>query len=418
VDSGTGVGGVILVTDTLIENCMHEGVALSNTEPNTVAGTDVVDDEAVSSHKTVVIKNTAIQFCQQGVEVGFSTAGLQVAVQQSMIAHCTVGVRYGDSYGWQVSGYFTVQHTAFANNRQDWVVLNGVDYHPQLWHPRLVLDSCLFGGELSQSFDARSCESQQNASVWSIHAQHSLAEGLCISTRHFGQRTGPLRLAGVRCSNVDSVLMWSSLPELHIVIFWSHVSDSARGVALRYLQWYGDANHMDIVDIVTVSPPYPAGLNEAWYQQFYGHSYYATTFDGITWHGMTGSKGSKQFIAVVLQDNTPQYSNHIGKGLVNVKLTTLKKMLRRIVGGWEDWKQSLQVFCAMVCEFASLKPMSLLCCSVDSWSTLQKPEQKASTISTSLVSGESWKQRNLGCGHALLGVTVRHVWCVGWRLVA
>ncbi|KEG10643.1 hypothetical protein DQ04_03471030 [Trypanosoma grayi] len=95
-------GGSLVVHNTIIEACMHEGVALSTER---------------GVQRVVVVAHTVLQHCQQCVESGY-TAGLHTAaVTSCLIQHCAVGVRYGDNYHWShCDGEMMVHNTTIAHN--------------------------------------------------------------------------------------------------------------------------------------------------------------------------------------------------------------------------------------------------------------------------------------------------------------
>ena len=49
-----------------------------------------------------MVRDTVIVGCQQGVELGFSTALLSVDVGRTLFVGNDIGLRVGDNYGWQV----------------------------------------------------------------------------------------------------------------------------------------------------------------------------------------------------------------------------------------------------------------------------------------------------------------------------
>ncbi|RNF25804.1 uncharacterized protein Tco025E_02059 [Trypanosoma conorhini] len=103
IDSGAkGNGGSLVVHNTIVEGCMHEGVALS-------AGP--------KSRREVVISHTLVQCCQQGIESGYSSTQHTTSITASLVRRCAVGVRYGDNYHWShCDGRLTLQNTTLAQN--------------------------------------------------------------------------------------------------------------------------------------------------------------------------------------------------------------------------------------------------------------------------------------------------------------
>ncbi|RNF00055.1 hypothetical protein TraAM80_07831 [Trypanosoma rangeli] len=118
IDSGAkGGGGSLVVHNTIVESCMHEGVALS------------ADSK---SHRDVVISHTIVQYCQQGIESGYTSTQHTASIMASLIQHCTVGVRYGDNYHWShCDGRLTLQNTTLAHNE-----VNVMNYERQYQTPK------------------------------------------------------------------------------------------------------------------------------------------------------------------------------------------------------------------------------------------------------------------------------------------
>lgn len=134
----------------MFEHCLHEGIALSNVEPGTVAGRDVVPDHEARDSKRVLIEYCSVAHCQQGIELGFSSAGLTATIRDSILTHNVVAVRYGDGYGWQAAGFLLVERVVFRHNAQDWLNLNpaaGSNPHAGL---RTAFSSCWFSAPMTR----------------------------------------------------------------------------------------------------------------------------------------------------------------------------------------------------------------------------------------------------------------------------
>ncbi len=119
-------------------------------EPGTVAGRDVVPDHEARDNKRVLIEYCSVAHCQQGIELGFSSAGLRATVRDSILTHNVVAVRYGDGYGWQAAGFLFVERVVFKHNAQDWLNLNpaaGSDPHPGL---RTAFSGCWFSARMTR----------------------------------------------------------------------------------------------------------------------------------------------------------------------------------------------------------------------------------------------------------------------------
>jgi len=103
IDSGSSGGGEVIIEDSILEACFHEGVALSNKD----------------SIKHQTITNTIIRNCGQGIELGYSSEGHKVLVDHCLLMDNFVGLRYGDNYGWIVEGSMDVTNSISMNNVRD-----------------------------------------------------------------------------------------------------------------------------------------------------------------------------------------------------------------------------------------------------------------------------------------------------------
>lgn len=72
--------------------------------------------------------DSVIRDCQQGVELGFSTYLMQAVVQGCLIMENSVGVRWGDNYGWPTAGRLWVVHSAIINNHENIVNRHRLTY--------------------------------------------------------------------------------------------------------------------------------------------------------------------------------------------------------------------------------------------------------------------------------------------------
>lgn len=94
----------VLVDGVFIKGFFHEGIAGS------------------SGHR-IVVQNSVIQECEQGVEAGYGSP--EVIVDHCLITKNKVGLRYGDDYDWDVLGILKVTNTISVMNK-DANVLNYV----------------------------------------------------------------------------------------------------------------------------------------------------------------------------------------------------------------------------------------------------------------------------------------------------
>eukprot|EP00759_Apiculatamorpha_spiralis_P056736 PhF_6_TR8294/c0_g1_i1/m.12763 len=101
IDTG-GDTGSLTVTDSYIERCQHEGIALSS------------DDVA---NRIVKIERSTIRQCQQGIESGYSHKGHKAYVTQSIVEDNYIGIRYGDNYhNKPEAGILHITDTTIRNN--------------------------------------------------------------------------------------------------------------------------------------------------------------------------------------------------------------------------------------------------------------------------------------------------------------
>lgn len=114
IDSGTpdkhrGDGGVLHVKTTIIERVQHEALALSS---------------APTSSRQINVQDSLFAYAQQGIEMGYSGHELTATVSNVLVAHCSVGIRYGDNYfNRPVFGRLDVRDSILHSN-----VLDVVDY--------------------------------------------------------------------------------------------------------------------------------------------------------------------------------------------------------------------------------------------------------------------------------------------------
>jgi hypothetical protein len=90
-------GAIVKVEDCSFEGFAHEGVACSG-------------------GGTVVVSNSLVRQCEQGIEAGYGDP--EVAVEHSVVTGNAVGFRYGDSYDWEVTGTLTVANSISAYNSE------------------------------------------------------------------------------------------------------------------------------------------------------------------------------------------------------------------------------------------------------------------------------------------------------------
>jgi len=85
------------VRNCFITDCMHEGVA-------------------VSEEDTIKVTNTVITGCNQGIELGWSSATTQIYADHCVIVDNNVGLRVGDEYNGEYEGNMKVTNTVLYDN--------------------------------------------------------------------------------------------------------------------------------------------------------------------------------------------------------------------------------------------------------------------------------------------------------------
>lgn len=86
------------IRNTWIEGFRHEGIA-------------------ASVGRRVLVSNTVVVGCQQGIESGYGSP--EVIVEHCVIADNEVGLRFGDDYDWEDLGTLTVSHSIVQNNEEN-----------------------------------------------------------------------------------------------------------------------------------------------------------------------------------------------------------------------------------------------------------------------------------------------------------
>jgi len=100
-------GANVIVENTIIEGFFHEGVACSK-------------------GGKITVSNSLIRGCEQGIEAGYG--GPEVVVDHCVLTENDVGLRYGDSYDWDVNGTLAVTSTvSFQNSEHNvWNYVNNL----------------------------------------------------------------------------------------------------------------------------------------------------------------------------------------------------------------------------------------------------------------------------------------------------
>lgn len=102
IDCGGSQEGTLLVEDSWIDSCFHEGFALSG-------------DKLVTITNTVAINNG------QGLEVGYSGSldRPDASASNMLIIGNAHGARYGDNYDWDYNGKLNITDSLILKNRAD-----------------------------------------------------------------------------------------------------------------------------------------------------------------------------------------------------------------------------------------------------------------------------------------------------------
>eukprot|EP00754_Rhynchopus_humris_P039900 Rhum_TRINITY_DN22978_c0_g1::Rhum_TRINITY_DN22978_c0_g1_i1::g.176722::m.176722 len=110
IDTGTPSsikkhGGTLAIKDTIIDACQHEGLANSGVD------------------RTIIVENSIVRRCQQGIEMGYSSSSTTCVVRHSVLHGNAVAVRYGDNYMKLSEGKLEVE-TSLARDSLALDVLN------------------------------------------------------------------------------------------------------------------------------------------------------------------------------------------------------------------------------------------------------------------------------------------------------
>ena len=119
IDSGSSEGGNVEIANCYFEGIFHEGLALSS-------GGSVVKNHSISN--CTFINNG------QGIELGYSSPNHNVTVHNCYFDQNLIGVRYGDNYDTQNSGFMELTNCTFGTNldhniwnfvRSEWAAKEG-----------------------------------------------------------------------------------------------------------------------------------------------------------------------------------------------------------------------------------------------------------------------------------------------------
>ena len=343
IDSGTGPGGSLKILNSFIEYCMHEGVAIS--------------DNGWGIPKNVVIANSIVTHCQQGIELGFSTHLNRVKLVNVTFIHNDVGLRIGDNYVWgKYRGHVLCIQCVFHHNTYvDILNLCRQTFH-SIPHRLQLIDSVAPKGlpqglkkvhlkkylSLELHRDGATVPFVFDQIFHSIAAMHWKVAELCSSDETLHCTLDEYEQILTALMNVEQVesskiLHVPQLPQLevHVFILWSNVP---LGVAtdVHALLSSGKTG-LTVVGQYSVQPMNDQ-FDDSFFHQFYLTNPYtiwerSTENNTLIHVNMSVHKGTDTFRLYVVQDSSPEYKFIPGKGLVSKKIYELKHQVRAWLPG-------------------------------------------------------------------------------------
>eukprot|EP00941_MAST-03F_sp_MAST-3F-sp1_P001390 g1390.t1 len=356
IDFGTGNGGRLIVQDSWIETCNHEGIALSNNG---------------SSKKNVQIVNSVVTGCQQGIELGFSTISMEVNVLDCLIFSNSVGIRLGDNYQWKVDGIMKINHSVLTKN----LLYNVLNLHRSLCGPlysnelqeisneatlpefrenvkqagqgRMIFNGCVV--DRKNGFIT---ENSSNIVVPEIQFddQYRVILPLGQDARIFGKR---FLLRNGKSKNKISTLVKRREGEVHVMIVWSATPPSTLKRISHFIRNYSFFHRLNLIAEIDVISPHVAHnqtqncsnneesqcgkescfLTESWFLDFYPEKYHYSIYVRGELVSMVEHKGCGSFRIFLLYDEDPWGIAVKGKGVVSANIYTLKQELREWLAG-------------------------------------------------------------------------------------
>ena len=146
-------GGILQIKNSILHNCLHEGVALSGSQ--------------IPSPRQVIIKNTIIFGAQQGIEIGHSPKSHSAIADVIVFSNCQVGIRIGDNYNLKVEGVLVVSNSLLQSNA--YAVRNFTKLPPHHQDGILRISNTLFQSDAKQQH----CGSEQWTDAGNNHLLHS-----------------------------------------------------------------------------------------------------------------------------------------------------------------------------------------------------------------------------------------------------
>ena len=357
IDSGTGPGGHLNITNTIIESCYHEGIALS--------------DNGWNVEKAVLIRNVLVRDNQQGIELGFSTHLHSVDIYDATIMENFIGLRIGDNYGWATEGIMRCTKCSFLKNEIGIRNLHAGSFAPM--SKQLILRNCslqISDGLQNSEYigqghrnDGSTRESMSDCieelkeitltvtkagresylkfcGSDHIESEESVSARVLWASVNFCQQIGctidernqifQTVVNLEKNSNVGKELSKSFISghnEHHLLIVWSNVPTKIRHDITALL--CANATTLSVISTWKVDPTNTSeGFDENWFENFYGSKYYMIYEPNGQNTPMTEHKGKSSFLCFLLLDRHPVYFMHETKGHVNKNIYTLKHNLR------------------------------------------------------------------------------------------
>ncbi|KAL3668197.1 hypothetical protein V7S43_007058 [Phytophthora oleae] len=131
-------------------------------------------------------------------------------------------------------------------------------------------------------------------------------------------------------------------PEFHLLIFWSAMPESDFSRLLRTMTAlsdianYPEANyHVRLQAVLQADPGVGHRVDENWYREFYGSTYYGLYFGTSDRVDMVRVKGDGAFHIALVEDLCPKYAYDLKRNMVlNTNMFALKNLLREHSSEW------------------------------------------------------------------------------------
>ncbi|KAG7390335.1 Vacuolar protein sorting-associated protein 54 [Phytophthora pseudosyringae] len=131
-------------------------------------------------------------------------------------------------------------------------------------------------------------------------------------------------------------------PELHLLIFWSAMPDDDFSRLLRAMTALSDITsypetdyHLRLRGVFRADLGVGHRINENWYREFYGKTYYSLYFGTPDRVDMVYVKGDGAFHVALVEDLCPKYAYDLKREMVlNTNMFALKNLLREQSSQW------------------------------------------------------------------------------------